>query len=148
MYNIRDGGGTTPLSTKAGGVDMTGGMQAMLGIIQGKIEIAIDMAQVAAVQGLLDDAELSLNEAKAALRTIPASAVGGSPVGQLLAHHSSLADGALRDTLTAMEEGVALYRELIQKAVATMNDVDDGAAALARRGEGQISPSPSASGGA
>jgi len=145
---IKDGGGGTPISTTAGGVDMTAGMQAMMGIITGNIEIAIDMAQVAAVQAHLDQAETHLNEAKAKLQTIPSSAVGASPVGQLLAHHSTLADAALRDTLTSMEKGVALYRELIQKAVATMNDVDAGAGALARRGEGQILPSPSASGGA
>lgn len=140
MVLADSGGGGVPTTTTVAGVDFTG--LGVIGAVLSGIEIAIDAAQVAEINGHLDDAGQFLIDARQKLAEIPTSAVGGSPVGQQLAHHSTLANDALHTTLENMEAGVVYYREMIQAAVAKLTDADEGAGATSRKGESCVTATP------
>jgi len=147
MQPTLDGGGSskTPATTVAG-VNLLPGLGLMGAIMSGAVEIVLDAAQIATINGHLDEAEQFLVEARGKLAEVPGGAVGGSPVGQQLAHHSKLANEALLDTLKSMEKGVVYYRDSIKMAVDKMTGADEGAGAAARRGESYFPSTPSQGG--
>lgn len=140
MVLVADGGAS--VATTVAGVKLTG--LGVLDAVMSGVEIAIDAAQVEEINGHLAEAESYLVDARAKLAAIPATAVGGSPVGQQLAHHSGLANDALLTTLENMESAVVYYRDMIKAAVAKLTDTDEGAGAAGRQAEGCITATPTA----
>lgn len=122
--------------TEIFGVNISNGINAIDDATARGREIRLDRAQVARINTHLDAAQERLDVARSQMVvTIAGSAVGGSPVGRQLAHHSGLADQTLSGALSDMEQGIAYYRDAVAAAVARFEGADEESATSTRRGE-------------
>lgn len=109
---------TTAITSASAGATVAITVDAIHGMLQG---IEVDEATVKAIVGILDS---SIDGLALPLEPVRQTAFGGSEWGHLLAFHTDVAHGKVRDAMTDMVSGLTGFRQGIDTFVTGVETAD------------------------
>ena len=109
---------TTAITSASAGATVAVTVDAIQGMLQG---IEVDEATIKAIVTILDS---SIDGLQLPLEPVRQTAFGGSEWGHLLAFHTDVAHGKVRDAMTDMVTGLTGFREGIDTFVSRVETAD------------------------
>lgn len=113
----------TALTDATTSADVAVAIDGISGFLQG---IEVDEATISAIVGIL---ETSIDGLTLPLDAVPAAVFGGAQSAAVLAHHTDLAHGKVREAMQDMVTGLTSFREGIDTFVSGVRSADEVSAA-------------------